>query len=77
MGYALPHENLRSATQGENLITSDSTTPCSVYDPMAIDQVSDASQVTPRHPPIDQVPPSTTEATDPVAPDTNRSFTSL
>ena len=41
---------------------------------MAIDQVSDASQVTPRHPPNDQVLPTTTEATDSTDPDTDGSF---
>ena len=74
MDYVVPHDNLHSATQSESLTTSDSTTPCSVYDPMAIDQVSDASQVTPRHPPNDQVLPTTTEATDSTDLYTNGSF---
>ena len=75
MNYIVPHENLHSATQSESLTTSDSATPCPVYDPMAIDQVSDASQVTPRHPPIGQVPPSITHTTDSTHPDIHGSFT--
>ena len=65
LSYAQPREDFHSATRSEDPTTSDPTPSRAVYDPMHVDQGSDDSLVTPRHPPIGQASPPIIGATDP------------
>ena len=65
LSYAQPREDFHSATRSGDPTTSDLTPSRAVYDPMHVDQGSDDSLVTPRHPPIGQASPPVIGATDP------------
>ena len=73
-GFALPLDSSHSATQSEYLTTSDTTHQGSVPEPMAVDQMENAPQVSPRHSHLGLVPPATTDTTDTTDPRVRGSF---
>ena len=73
-GYALLDDQPHSATQSEYLTTSGTTQPCSVPEPMVVDEVENVSKVTPRHSSIVLGPSSITDTADHPDPGLDGSF---